>query len=46
MAKENTDAIGAKAEKKIGNYVIGKCMIYLDKTLGKGTFGKVKLGIH
>jgi 5'-AMP-activated protein kinase catalytic alpha subunit len=35
-----------KAEKRIGNYIIGKCMSILDKTLGKGTFGKVKLGIH
>jgi hypothetical protein len=28
-----------KNEKKIGNYILGK-------TLGEGTFGKVKLGIH
>ena len=33
-------------EKRIGNYIIGISMVIVDKTLGKGTFGKVKLGIH
>lgn len=26
-------------EKKIGNYILGK-------SIGEGTFGKVKLGVH
>ena len=26
--------------------MIGNILLILDKTLGKGTFGKVKLGIH
>ena len=29
--------------KTIGNYVLGKYAINTGKTLGKGTFGKVKL---
>jgi 5'-AMP-activated protein kinase catalytic alpha subunit len=36
----------AKPEKRIGNYIIGKRCGKLGETLGKGTFGKVKLGIH
>lgn len=36
----------SKPEKRIGNYIIGRRLFNSDKTLGKGTFGKVKLGIH
>ena len=34
--------------EKVGDYTIGKNLnlIYLGKTLGKGTFGKVKIGTH
>lgn len=35
-----------RTDKRIGNYLIGNLCCYVDKTLGKGTFGKVKLGIH
>lgn len=33
-------------EKKIGNYIIGNWWFTVEKTLGKGTFGKVKLATH
>jgi hypothetical protein len=32
--------------KTIGTYVLGKNNINIGKTLGKGTFGKVKAAIH
>lgn len=32
--------------KTIGSYVIGTHVVSLGKTLGKGTFGKVKSAIH
>lgn len=34
-----TTAEGKEKEKKIGNYILGK-------TIGEGTFGKVKLATH
>ena len=41
MARSSNDAIKltTKQKKTIGNYILGK-------TLGKGSFGKVKLGTH
>lgn len=41
-----TEPNQGKQTKKIGNYIIGNIRWNIDKTLGKGTFGKVKLGIH
>ena len=32
--------------RTIGNYVIGTIYIDIGKTLGKGTFGKVKAAVH
>jgi serine/threonine protein kinase len=30
----------------LGNYVFGMCIFDAGKTLGEGTFGKVKLATH
>lgn len=46
-----------KQQQTIGNYILGKCVknslllylvinSYLGRDLGKGTFGKVKVGTH
>lgn len=43
---DTTEPHQGKQTKKIGNYIIGNISWNIDKTLGKGTFGKVKLGIH
>ena len=32
--------------KTIGHYTLGRTSFKIGKTLGEGTFGKVKLGIH
>lgn len=32
--------------KQIGNYILGIFQIYVGKTIGSGTFGKVHLGLH
>lgn len=38
--------IGEEVEKKIGPYTFSKNCFNIEKTLGQGTFGKVKLAIH
>jgi serine/threonine protein kinase len=32
--------------KEFGNYIIGTVIIIVGKTIGEGTFGKVKSSIH
>lgn len=32
--------------RSIGNYFLGNFAIHAGKTIGEGTFGKVKLGTH
>ena len=44
MDEQNKE--GEAQQKKIGPYLIGTKREYLDKTLGQGTFGKVKSAIH
>lgn len=36
----------ANNEQTLGNYRIGKYCDELGKSIGEGTFGKVRLGIH
>ena len=31
---------------KIGNYELSNFIFFIAKTIGEGTFGKVKIGIH
>lgn len=32
--------------KQIGNYILGIDVLYVGKTIGSGSFGKVHLGLH
>src|SRR5690348_7874108 len=51
MSDNETNLEGNKQQtsvkcKKIGDYILGKFLLNKAKTIGRGGFGKVKIGIH
>lgn len=44
--QQTISTVSRDTRKELGSYVFGRKLIDLGKTLGEGTFGKVKLATH